>query len=110
MSDENLRENEYATFSSFLILYHQKFFINYTVFESKTFFLFHSGVRSLILLGMSGGGESNYPAGEEETHMTFDLLNDNFEILAQKTYYNCRLHKLPDFTEKQHMVKVNLKT
>ena len=66
-----------------------------------------SGVRSLILLGLSGGGESNFPDGESATHLTFDLLNDNFEIPAETTYYNCRLLKIPDFNQKQHVVKVS---
>ena len=61
----------------------------------------------MILLETSGGAESNFPDGEEETHMDFDLLNDNFEIPEEGTYYNCRLHKIPEFSEKQHLVKVN---
>ena len=50
----------------------------------------------------------HFPEGEQETHMTFDFLNDNFEVPAESTYYNCRLHKLPEFTEKQHVVKVRV--
>ena len=55
---------------------------------------------------MSGGEENNYPEGEVETHRSFDLLNDDFEIPAETTYYNCKMHKIPDFSEKQHLVKV----
>ena len=61
----------------------------------------------MILLEMSGGEADNFPEGGVETHKTFDLLNDNFEIPAESTYYNCRLHKIPEFTEKQHVVKVS---
>jgi len=41
-----------------------------------------------------------------ETHMSFDLLNNNFTIPPDNTYYNCRLLKLPDFGSKQHLLKV----
>ena len=74
------------------------------IFEKRICVL---GAKSLILLEASGGAASNYPEGEIETHKTFDLLNDRFEIPAERTYYNCRLHKLPEFAEKQHAVKVN---
>jgi len=63
------------------------------------------GARSLVLLE-NAGTEEYFPDGEKETHRTFDLLNDEFHLPTEKTYYNCKLHKLPEFTEKQHLVKV----
>ncbi|CAK8671832.1 unnamed protein product [Clavelina lepadiformis] len=62
------------------------------------------GVKSMYLLDVAKSDEIMFPEGE--THMSFDLLNDNFHVPSQDTYYNCRLHKLPTFTEKHHLVKV----
>ena len=68
------------------------------------------GARSLMLIETPGGGKNNFPDGEEETHMTFDLLNDDFAIPAVTTYYNRKLHKLPDLATKNQVVKVSLIT
>ena len=59
----------------------------------------------MYLLDVAKSDEIMFPEGE--THMSFDLLNDNFHVPSQDTYYNCRLHKLPTFTEKHHLVKVS---
>ena len=64
------------------------------------------GAKSLLLLEPTKTDEAVFPEGE--THQSFDLLNDNFQIPAETTYYNCRLHKIPDFISKQHLVKVLL--
>jgi len=60
----------------------------------------------MILLESAGTGGNNFPEGEEETHEYFDCLNEEFEVPAERTYYNCKLFKIPEFTKKQHMVKV----
>ena len=70
-----------------------------TIFKNFTL-----GVKNLILLEVTGTDKENFPEGE--THSSFDVLNDNFLIPPEKTYYNCRLLKLPDFPQKQHVVKV----
>ena len=62
-----------------------------------------SGSRSIILLDYNANA-TNAPANE--THYSFDLLNNNFSVPAVDTYYNCKLFKLPEFQSKQHIVNV----
>jgi len=59
---------------------------------------FFKGVKNLLLLDPATTDQSMFPSGE--THQSFDLRNENFELPATSTYYNCRLHKLPDFSGK----------
>uniref|UniRef100_H2XZG6 DOMON domain-containing protein n=1 Tax=Ciona intestinalis TaxID=7719 RepID=H2XZG6_CIOIN len=49
--------------------------------------------------------ESMFPEGEEETHHSFDLINEEFHLPAVKSYYNCRVMALPQTGEKLHLVK-----
>ncbi|XP_078495984.1 DBH-like monooxygenase protein 1 homolog [Ciona intestinalis] len=60
------------------------------------------GSRSVILL------ESRVlrPVPANEQHQHFDLSNEGIQVPAVDTYYNCRLFKLPDFTKKHHIVRV----
>jgi len=60
----------------------------------------------MLLLDPATTDESMFPDGEE--HESFDLTNDRFALPAVDTYYNCRLHKLPEIKGKHHLVKVSL--
>lgn len=73
--------------------------------QSLKIHFLHLGVKSLLLLEPTKSDESVFPDGE--THQSFDLLNENFHVPAEKTYYNCRMHKIPEFSSKQHLVKVS---
>ncbi|CAK8671829.1 DBH-like monooxygenase protein 1 isoform X2 [Clavelina lepadiformis] len=60
------------------------------------------GARSLYLLEE----QPHMVYREGEIHYTFDLLNDHFHIPPIRTYYNCRMFRIPKFSSKQHVVKV----
>jgi len=62
-----------------------------------------TGSKSILLLDQSGSA-ANAPDGE--TYNSFELLNNNFSLPAEDTYYNCRLFQLPTFSTKQHLVRV----
>lgn len=62
------------------------------------------GVESLLFLPSPDSPSTDLPEGP--TYLTHDFLNENFEIPADDTYYNCRLFKMPELTEKHHIVKI----
>jgi len=70
---------------------------NFCTFCTKT------GSKSIVLLGQIRSAASA-PVGE--TYNSFELLNNNFSVPAEETYYNCRLFQLPTFSSKHHLVRV----
>nr|XP_002124053.1 DBH-like monooxygenase protein 1 [Ciona intestinalis]XP_026690880.1 DBH-like monooxygenase protein 1 [Ciona intestinalis] len=58
-----------------------------------------------MLFDIPNFSESMFPEGEEETHHSFDLINEEFHLPAVKSYYNCRVMALPQTGEKLHLVK-----
>lgn len=43
----------------------------------------------------------------EENTEYFDVLNEQFNVPAETTYYACKLHKVPTLSGKRHVIKVS---
>jgi len=58
------------------------------------------GVRSILLLNSQGNRNAPDPSWKH-----FDILNRNYSVPAHHTTYHCSVHKIPDFKEKNQIVR-----
>ncbi|CAL1540452.1 unnamed protein product [Lymnaea stagnalis] len=61
------------------------------------------GTKSIYLLDSPIAEKDGAPLPNDV--FTVDFLNENFSVPGNDTYYNCRVMKLPNLTQKHHMIR-----